>query len=237
MKKFILTLFIFFLTSCEMPTNYESGMIYYKESNYLVADEYFKKVNKEEKEYNQALDMIALIKPFVDSLQIIQDSIRQVELEREREKNIQIEFESARYKFYKQYKDAENEIRQSNIFNDSRAHTCVFYKKYGSAFKNWSGIVKTISTDQGGDEVFFEIVSKDQNIKIEYSDILKRKDRLYNYISTLKEGDKVNFSFTFSKEGISTNVDECFNETSFTELGSLEEPEFSVIFNSISKIL
>lgn len=236
MKKFILVSFVLFLTSCDMSSSYESGMNYYNQSKYLEADEYFKKVNKDEKEYKQAMDMIALIKPFVDSIQIIQDSIKKVELEREREKNIQIEFESARYDFYKLFKDAENEIRQSNIFNDSRVHTCSFYKKYGSTFKNWTGIVKTISTDQGGDEVFFEIISKDQNLEIEYSDILKRKDRLYEYISTLKEGDKVSFSFTFSKEGLSTNVDECFNETSLTELGSLEEPEFSVVFNEILKI-
>ena len=147
----------------------------------------------------------------------------------------QVEFQEARNTFYSSYQNAPNEIKKSNVFNASREHTCTYKQKYGDSFSNWTGTVSTLSTDQGGDEVtVFSIVSDEQGIPVVYKELgIKRGSPLYTQISELAIGQKVYFSFTFEDESFSTNVKECFDEMSITELGSLEEPEFRVSFKSI----
>lgn len=147
----------------------------------------------------------------------------------------QAEFQEARNSYYQSYEAAPNEIKKSDIFNASRTHTCSFKEKYGDTFNNWTGIVDDISTDQGGDEILkFSIVSNEQGVAVSYQEMgIKRGTSLYKQISEFAIGQKVHFSFSFEDEAFSTNVKECFDESSLTELGSLEEPEFRVNFKSI----
>ena len=147
----------------------------------------------------------------------------------------QVEFQEARNTFFISYQNAPNEIKKSDVFNASREHTCSYKQKYGDSFSNWTGTVSTISTDQGGDEVtVFSIVSDEQGIPVVYKELgIKRGSPLYRQISEYAIGQKVHFTFSFEDESFSTNVKECFDEMSITELGSLEEPEFRVIFKSI----
>lgn len=147
----------------------------------------------------------------------------------------QVEFQEARNTFFNSYENAPNEIKKSDVFNASREHTCSYKQKYGDSFSNWTGTVSTISTDQGGDEVtVFSIVSDEQGIPVVYKELgIKRGSPLYTQISEFSIGQKVHFTFSFEDESFSTNVKECFDEMSITELGSLEEPEFRVSFKSI----
>jgi len=147
----------------------------------------------------------------------------------------QVEFQEARNSYYESYQSAPNEIKKSDVFNASRKHTCTFKEQYGDTFTDWTGLVETINTDQGGDEILkFSIVSNEQGIPVSYHELgIKRGTALYKQISEFSIGQKVHFTFNFKDEIFSTNVKECFDEASLTELGSLEEPEFTVNFKSI----
>jgi hypothetical protein len=147
----------------------------------------------------------------------------------------QAEFQEARNSFYQAYDAALNEIKKSDVFNDSRAHTCSFKNQYGDTFTDWTGVVADISTDQGGDEILkFSIESDEQGVSVSYQQMgIKRGSPLYKQIAEFAIGQKVYFTFSFEDEAFSTNVKECFDEASLTELGSLREPEFRVTFKSI----
>lgn len=150
--------------------------------------------------------------------------------------SVQKEFETSRITFYNKYSEAPNEIKKSDVFNESRKHTCLFEQKHGRNFNGWEGEIDAISTNQGGDEIsYFSIKSPISTIYYKQFDI-KRGSALYNQIAEFKEGDKVIFDFEFKDEAYSTNVKECFDELSLTESGSLSEPEFSVSFLNIKKV-
>lgn len=149
----------------------------------------------------------------------------------------QREFQESRNSFFSAYEAAPNEIKKSDIFNNSRKHTCSFKSKYGDSFTSWTGTVANISTDQGGDEVtIFSIVSNEHGVPVSYQQMgIKRGTALYKQISELSIDQKVYFNFSFEDEAYSSNVKECFDERSLTELGSLEEPEFRVNFTAVRK--
>jgi len=149
---------------------------------------------------------------------------------------VQEEFEVARNNFYSKYVDAPNQIKKSDVFNESRKHTCIFEQKHGRKFYNWEGEIDAISTNQGGDEIeYFAITSIKSSISYKQFDI-KRGSALYNQIAEFSVGDKVKFDFKFNDEPFSNNVKECFDELSLTESGSLSDPEFSVSFLNIKKV-
>jgi Cu/Ag efflux protein CusF len=149
---------------------------------------------------------------------------------------VQDEFETARNNFYSKYVDAPNQIKKSDVFNESRKHTCLFEQKHGRTFYDWEGEIDAISTNQGGDEIsYFAVTSIKSSISYKQFDI-KRGSALYNQIAEFKEGDKIKFDFKFNDEAFSTNVKECFDELSITEDGSLSDPEFSVSFLTIKKV-
>lgn len=148
---------------------------------------------------------------------------------------IQEEFETTRKTFSSQYYDAPNQIKQSEIFNESRRYSCLFEQKHGNAFNDWEGEIDAIYTDQGGSEISnFSVSSKKHDFYYKQSGI-KRGTALYSQIAEFKEGEKVKFDFKFNEEVFSSNVKECFDELSITESGSLSEPEFSVSFLKIKK--
>ena len=54
---------------------------------------------------------------------------------------------------------------------------------------------------------------------------------LYNLLADFAEGDWVYFNYTFDSAGaINSTESECFDETSWSEYGSLNEPEFKFGF-------
>lgn len=151
---------------------------------------------------------------------------------------VQIEFEKARDGFFKSYVNAPNDIKKSEVFNQSRLHTCEFETNHGRKFTDWSGVIDVIMTDQGGSEIeSFKIKSESQGRTIYYEERgIRKGSSLYNQIAELVEGDDVYFTFKFNEEVASTNEKECFDEKSLTEYGSLDEPEFGVSFSNITKI-
>ena len=150
-------------------------------------------------------------------------------------RDLQNVFERERNSLYSEYKVAKNEIKKSAVFNKSRKKTCEFEDKYGSSFEDWYGELTLFMTDQGGDVVRIGITSNNQQIKVEYKNSgIKMGSVVYNQVAEFAKGDYVffNFDFQFAKANYSTE-DECFVETSFTELGSLKQPEFKVEFRRI----
>ena len=141
---------------------------------------------------------------------------------------LQVKFEEQRATLYSEYTSAKNEIKKSAVFNKSRKNTCDFVQKNGSSFINWYGEITYLSTDQGGDEVNLSITSSENGIKVTYEIYgIKMKSDLYDQISNFTEGDYVYFNFIpQGMSAINSTENECFDETSFTEEGSLRAPEF-----------
>ena len=87
----------------------------------------------------------------------------------------------------------------------------------------------TVPSNQGETKLY------NQQIKIEYQNFgIKMGSVVYNQVAEFAKGDYVyfNFDFQFAK-AINSTENECFNETSLTELSSLEQPEFDVVFSRI----
>ena len=141
---------------------------------------------------------------------------------------LQVKFEEQRATLYSEYTSAKNEIKKSAVFNKSRKNTCDFVQKNGSSFINWYGKITYLSTDQGGDEVDLSITSSENGIKVAYEIYgIKMKSDLYDQISNFAKGDYVYFNFTpQGMLAINSTENECFDEISFTEEGSLRAPEF-----------
>jgi hypothetical protein len=150
----------------------------------------------------------------------------------------QIAFEQARANFYAAYSDAPNEVKKSAVYIEALEHGCVFEQEHGRTFNEWIGEISTIRTDQGGDEIeqfSIKASSIHQNVYYEQSDIQKGTALSYN-ISQFAEGDLVYFSFTFDQGSQTAKINECFNETSMTEFGSVADPEFDVTFTTLRSI-
>ena len=146
--------------------------------------------------------------------------------------NLQIEFEKSRNQFYTSYENAPNEIKKSVVFIESKSHTCEFESRNGRSFENWTGVITSITTNQGGSEVDLYIKSKSQGRTITYKESsIQQGTTLYNKIAEFNEGDNVYFTFKFVDDIY--GLPKCFKESSVTELGSLEEPEFEVSFSNI----
>ena len=141
---------------------------------------------------------------------------------------LQVKFEEQRATLYSEYTSAKNEIKKSAVFNKSRKNTCDFVQKNGSSFINWHGEITYLSTDQGGDEVDLSITSSENGIKVAYKIYgIKMKSDLYDQISNYAEGEYVYFNFMpQGMLAINSTENECFDEISFTEEGSLRAPEF-----------
>ncbi len=150
---------------------------------------------------------------------------------------IQRNFESKRWTFYKSYDTAPNEIKKSSIWVAANKWTKSFANN-NENFINWAGKIVRLETDQGGDYLYLSIVSsKDGFNKIYYktwnnslSDIghntvIKKGSTLYNQVANFKIGDFVKFSGEFIK-----SERKGLKEASLTEEGSLQEPEFIVRF-------
>jgi hypothetical protein len=155
----------------------------------------------------------------------------------------QISFEKPRGVFYDRYQNGANEIQKSNVWNESNENLCSFVKENGRVFENWVGAVENLDTNQGGSEITnFTIVSDVFGVELEYQFLnalairddvtISKGSEVYNQLAQLSIGDMVSFSFTFERG----NKVKCINEGSLTEYGSINNPEYNVIFKEVKKL-
>jgi hypothetical protein len=147
--------------------------------------------------------------------------------EKVRAPSIQQVFELTRTGKLDEYKAAKNEIIKSSLFNSADAEMNAIISKQGKHLINWSGQIKTIRTSHSGTDVHVVIVSQD-NVEYSIEDDAKAGSALYKQIALLQVGQRVSFTGKL-KPTLSGKK----WEFSLTELGSLENPEFQVRFESI----
>ncbi|MGO4705854.1 hypothetical protein AB4072_08770 [Microvirga sp. 2MCAF38] len=147
----------------------------------------------------------------------------------------QREFETKRADFAQQYVTAVNEIKKSAVWNAANEWTINFAKQQSLTANKWIARVAKISTDQGGGKADVELVSDYAGMNITYraagSSSLKSGTLVYNKLAELSLGDIVEFDALFresSKKG--------FDEDSWTERGSLEQPAFRINLTDIRKL-
>lgn len=155
---------------------------------------------------------------------------------------LQTEFETKRNEFYEKYRQAPNEIKKSAIWRKANEWTKHFYIEHGSEIIDWYGKINRLSTDQGGDVLHVSIGSSISGTQIQYRTMNNRfsdlgyhtmpeiGSRIYEQASNFKVGDYVYFSLEF----VPNTEDEIW-ESSLTELGSLQNPEFIVWFRDIGQ--
>ena len=140
--------------------------------------------------------------------------------------SIQDTFELARTSRLPAYNSAQNEIQKSAIFREANEQTAAIVARNGSMLVQWAGKIKSITTDHGGTAAAVAIKSRNDAIYHSNEDIASGSE-IYDQLATLHVGEKVLFT------GRLINGMDGSWETSITEEGSLEEPEFNVSFDSI----
>jgi hypothetical protein len=146
----------------------------------------------------------------------------------------QMEFETERDTYYKKYKEAKNDILKSRIYKETNEYSSRFAVRNNFVVKNWYGTVTNIYSHHEGKFLSFEVKSKLRDIIIAYSTLIKYTSdtkNLFDQISVLAEGDKVLFHFEFAPD-----AERGIKETSFSESGSLREPEFKGLFHNVKKL-
>lgn len=143
-------------------------------------------------------------------------------------------FETKRAEFAQQYAAAPNEIRKSAVWNAANEWTINFAKQDGLSATKWIARVSKITTDQGGGRANVELVSDYAGMNITYrasgSASLRSGTLIYDKVADLSLGDIVEFDALFSasdKKG--------FDEASWTERGSLEQPVFTISLIDVRK--
>jgi len=152
----------------------------------------------------------------------------------------QNEFHLLNSPFPSRYNSGINEIQKSTVFNECNQARKNFLKKNNFQIIDWTGKITSIGTDQGGDFAYIEIKGFASGITIIYktwnnglldlftTSMLKKGTKVYNQVGELKEGTIVKFSGRFiedNKRGV--------EESSMTELGCVESPEFILQFDGI----
>lgn len=138
------------------------------------------------------------------------------------------------------YAVGQNEIQKSLAFNRCNKSRSQFAKD--NRVQNWVGNITDISTDQGADVVSVSISSRSDGVDLAFGTVSNRvsdyatnslitqSNPLFNVLANMKIGDTVLFDAEFlshpeSERGIW--------ESSLTEKGSIEDPEFNVRFTKI----
>jgi hypothetical protein len=138
------------------------------------------------------------------------------------------------------YATGQNDIQKSLVFNQCNKDRLRFSKDQN--ISGWVGEVTDISTDQGADVVSVTITTTIDGFESSFGTVNNRisdyatdsmitqSNPLFNVLAQMKEGDRVSFDGRFlphpeSQRGIW--------ESSMTEHGSMDEPEFMVRFSDI----
>ena len=128
------------------------------------------------------------------------------------------------------YRNAPNEIKKSDIFRQANDWKARYGQRINFTCKNWEGVISNISTTQGGGMASVSIRSDARGFRIYYKSGMqfKKGTALYKVLESMTEGQKVAFSGAFK-----VDKQRGMKEMSFTEHGSLDEPEFFVQFTEI----
>jgi hypothetical protein len=121
---------------------------------------------------------------------------------------------------------AANDSDKPDIRKKRAAELCAEFPT--AEVRDWHGTVKD----------FYPMTSGDGYLWIEVTEFLKfwttdipPQSKPFAVASKLKKGDAVKFSGTINKD---ENGRDCFSETSFSESGSMEEPDFTFWFSGLA---
>ena len=154
----------------------------------------------------------------------------------------QAQFESKRNEFYINYINASNEIIEDEIWNETNSWTKFFAEECNWEIQDWHGTIIGHKVSWDGQKLALSIESEYYEIKLEYetwnnvfsdsSDetMLIKGTYMWDKASNLSIGDNVYFSAKFIKDETKG-----IKETSWTQRGSLENPEIIVYFTDIRK--
>ncbi len=138
------------------------------------------------------------------------------------------------------YRAGTNEIQRSLAFNSCNESRSQFAAH--SPIRGWLGTVESISTDQGADVVSFRIATSMEGFDITYGTVSNRMSDarygslitqtspLFGVLANLHEGDWVMFNGEFLGDPAGKMGTW---ESSMTERGSMEEPEFNIRFTDV----
>jgi predicted RNA-binding Zn-ribbon protein involved in translation (DUF1610 family) len=153
----------------------------------------------------------------------------------------QLAFHQLNKSFALKYGSGKNEIQQSATFNECNQARRSFLRRGNLAFTDWEGKIQNIQTNQGGDRAELTIVSNLASFKITYqteslysifeSTLLTKGSKVYNQIASLRVGQSVKFSGKFL-----TDDARGIKEQSLTERGSVESPEFIIVFYDVTPL-
>lgn len=149
----------------------------------------------------------------------------------------QKEFFSMNAEYANRYKQAQNEIKKSQIFNELTDRRINFCEANYNIISFWVGKITTISTPKGGGEVYVIIKSELNNFSMIFttkasmfsSSTIKQGSEVYNQVAELRVNQPVIFSGVINYE---KNP-----EKSVTEWMSVNAPEFTIDINSIGPII
>ena len=257
---FMFTTIIFFPSDF-----YKEGNEFYSNKDYDRAYKCFLRVEPSNPNYNDAVSKIQELKPIVDSLNLVKEQLKaeesqrkadakkEKELLKEQEKRekemaknpllalpeVQQKFVSVIQEYEKEYDKAPNELKKSAV-KTKRGNQIKEVLGGSRYFKDWICIVTDMSTTGKGNASFsLKIEStkiKIGNMNNEFSDLfentlIEQSNPLYDIISELEKGDRVKVSGSFLK----SSKNDYIYESSLTESGGMESPDFIVKFETIEK--
>ena len=146
----------------------------------------------------------------------------------------QLSFESIVIKFTVLYKKADNELKKSAIRLERK--NALQGSGIPHNITNWVGTLVDLSTNSDGKAYITIRIHPDIEIKtwnnalsdISDNTLIEQTSELYKKLMNMKKGQKVKFSGVFV---LSDN--DFFKETSMTESGAMESPEFLLRFTDV----
>lgn len=147
----------------------------------------------------------------------------------------QVSFSSLIDSMYNVYLEQPNELKKSSV---KKARNNLFKTiKLERKVTNWIGILESMTTNDKGN-ASIEVSLLDSRAEIETADYpITLGTNLYEYISSLSNGDTVVVCGRFypSPDYMGQYEYEYIYEHSYTESGSMENPEYYFKFKSVEK--
>jgi tetratricopeptide (TPR) repeat protein len=133
---------------------------------------------------------------------------------------LQARFEEKRASLNQRY-TAANAIGKSIVFTEAAQWTANFISEH-PVFKNWIGVITSLSTSRGGGTASVVIESKLSNVPVEYHARVESHDEaLYSQLAHLPLRSTVKFSWKPSP-----GKEKGIQERSLTKAGAMYNPEF-----------
>jgi len=152
---------------------------------------------------------------------------------------LQGEFQKKRWEFREKRLHAPNDIKKSQAFEEATNWTKAFGERCNWEIKDWIGKLTSMRVQETGDTVYISIESVGARWHIEYQSpgtfseqtMIEKDSDVYNQVAELQVGDLVYFSGNWVKD-----ANRGFKEKSLTDWGSLNRPEFVVLFSEVRKL-